>query len=110
MLSALVTVLLGIRWDAYSDDLRNLAFIVGTIATTTASLDLYFNFRGLWIEHEEAMWRLHRLKDRIEFYMEGRSDNDIDSNVVAKFHEAYQWIWDTLSISWLSLRRSSSVS
>jgi hypothetical protein len=107
ILSALVTALLGIRWQAYSGLLRNVAFIVGTLTTTLASLDLYFNYRSLWVEHEEAEWRLQRLKDRIGFYLEGRKPEEIDGTVMAKYHESYQWIWDHLSTNWLALRRST---
>jgi hypothetical protein len=105
--SGIVTTLLGIRWAEYSDIFRNVAFVTGTLTTTLAALDLYFNFRGLWIEHEEAEWRLHRLKERIEFYMEGRTEEKLDAVTIAKFHDSYQWIWDNLSTSWLALRRST---
>ena len=109
LLSGVITVALGIRWNAYADMLRNIAFVVGALSTTLASLDLYFNYRGLWIEHEEAEWRLHRLKDRIGFYLEGRTDDRMNAATVSEFHESYQWIWDNLSTSWLSLRRNSNV-
>ena len=108
VLSGVITVALGIRWDAYSDDLRNIAFVVGALTTMLASLDLYFNYRGLWVEHEEAEWRLQRLRDRIEFYISGVTDEAINAATIAEFHESYQWIWDNLSKSWLSLRRSSN--
>jgi hypothetical protein len=108
LLSGVVTVALGIRWSEYSDTLRNIAFVVGALSTTLASLDLYFSYRGLWIEHEEAEWRLHRLKDRVGFYLEGRTDEQLNASTITEFHESYQWIWDNLSTKWLSLRRSSN--
>lgn len=102
-----ITVALGIRWEPYEDFLRNLAFLLGAMATTLASIDLYFNYRDLWIEHEEAKWRLHRLKDRIEFYLAGTAKESVEGSVISEFHDSYQWIWDHLSTNWLALRRSN---
>ena len=107
LLSGVVTIALGIRWPAYAETLRNIAFVLGAVSTMLISVDLYFNYRGLWIEHEEAEWRLHRLKDRIAFYLQGRADDQLSAATVAGFHESYQWIWDNLSTRWLTLRRNS---
>jgi hypothetical protein len=107
VLSGLVTIALGIRWPAYSELLRNVGFVLGAISTVIVSLDLYFNYRGLWVEHEEAEWRLHRLKDRIKFYLEGRTDDQLNAATISGFHESYQWIWDNLSKHWLAMRQAS---
>jgi hypothetical protein len=106
LLSGVVTIALGIRWPEYAETLRNVAFVIGVVSTTLVSVDLYFDYRGLWIEHEEAEWRLHRLKDRIAFYIEGRTDEQLNATTVAGFHESYQWIWDNLSTHWLTLRKN----
>ena len=109
ILSGIVTVLLGIRWDQYSEELRNIAFVIGATVTVFSSLDLYFNFRSLWVEHEEAKWRLNRLKDRVEFYLAGTEDDKIDAGTISEFHESYQWIWDNLSTNWLYYRKKEGI-
>jgi len=108
ILSGTVTVLLGLWTPDSEDTLRNVAFVIGAIVTTLSSLDFYFNYRGLWVEHEEAEWRLHRLRDRLSFYVSGVGAGEIDPQVLIEIHEAYQWIWDNLSTRWLSLRRTES--
>jgi len=107
ILSAGVTIALGIKWEQFSDELRNLAFVLGALATLLGSVDLYFNFRSLWIEHEEAKWRLNRLRDRINFYLSGVSKDSVDPVVISQFHDSYQWIWDNMSSNWLALRQNA---
>jgi hypothetical protein len=106
LLSSLITVVLGIRLAGMDNILRNVAFVLGGLATTIASIDVLFNYRTLWVEHEEAKWRLHRLQDRLDFYLSGCSDNPEPQKLV-EFHEAYQDIWDQLSTKWLKHRRDT---
>lgn len=105
-LSSLITIVLGIRVAGFDDILRNIAFVLGGLATTIASVDVLFNYRALWVEHEEAKWRLHRLQDRLEFYISGCKDNPEPQRLV-EFHDAYQDIWDQLSTRWLKHRRDT---
>lgn len=106
LLAGLITIVLGIRITGWDDILRNAAFVLGGLSTTIASLDVLFNYRALWVEHEEAEWRLHRLQDRLEFYLSGCEDTP-DPQRLVEFHEAYQEIWDQLSTKWLMHRRNT---
>jgi len=69
------------------------------------ALEPYFNYRALWIEHEEALARLYALQDRLDFYLSGAEPEDLDVQKLTEYHEQYQMIWDELSKKWIQQRK-----
>jgi hypothetical protein len=104
-LSAGLTICLGLRLPEYELELRMAAFLMGGIVTFLNALEPFFNYRSLWIEHEEAQYKLHRLKDQIDFYMAGDLMTSIEPDQMDKFYANYNEIWDSLSNNWLKFRK-----
>lgn len=106
-LSASITICLGLRLPQYDSELRMAAFIMGGIVTLLNAVEPFFNYRSLWIEHEEAKYKLHRLKDQIEFDLSDELQNEIKKEQVLEYQKDYHEIWDSLSNKWLQYRRLS---
>jgi hypothetical protein len=102
--AAAVTTLLGLSSNSYGVTLKNAALIISAAVTVLSTFEPFFNFRSLWVEHEEAKYRLHRLIDRFEYTVESGTLSEADIDAFASDH---QGIWDQLSTKWLSLRRAT---
>lgn len=108
VLSGTVTILLGLQIAGVEDRFRMIAFVLGAIVTMLAALEPFFNFRSLWVEHEEAVYHLYRLQDDLNFYLTGKQPAELSLEKLDEFNKRYGQIWDDLSHRWLELRRSDS--
>lgn len=105
-LSGLMTVLLGLQIQGYEDKFKMIAFVLGAIVTVLNALEPFFNFRSLWIEHEEATYRLYRLQDDFTFYLKGKKPEEVSDKKVEEFNKQYSQIWVDVSRRWLELRHA----
>lgn len=105
ILSGLVSILLGI--DLYEANLKRVAFVLGVIVTVLNAIEPFFNFRALWIAHEDAKYRMHRLQDTVECYAQGVSADDADPKKIEEFERERHAIWDWVSAEWLARRRAN---
>jgi hypothetical protein len=65
--SAAATILLGLKVPNLESQFKDIAFVLTALITLLSALEPFFNFRALWIEHEIALWKFYRLRDKIEF-------------------------------------------
>jgi hypothetical protein len=105
VLSGAVTLLLGLQLPGLEPTFKNIAFAFGALVTLLNALEPFFNFRAMWIEHEVALAGFHRLADRLDFYLTGVKEEDLDLAVLDKFHQDYQTIWGNFSQAWIGFRR-----
>ena len=103
--SATATVLLGLKVPSLEAQFRDIAFALTALITLISALEPFFNFRALWVEHEIALWKLYRLRDKLEFYLAGNSPENISLSEIDKFHDEFQNIWNDLAQSWISYRK-----
>jgi hypothetical protein len=61
--------------------------------------------KTLWVEHETALWKFHQLRNKIEYYIPGRSLEMVETEDINNFHAEYQAMCDDLSQSWISYRK-----
>lgn len=113
---ATLTLLLGIQFPDsinLSKDteliLRMIAFILGVFVTLLNAFEPFFNYRALWVEHEEAVYKLYELRRDLEFYFSGANKTDISQESVFEYKERLNNIWRELSEKWLSYRRAGDV-
>lgn len=102
--AGLVSILLGI--DLYVDITKRIALVLGVIVTILNALEPFFNFRALWIAHEDAKYRMHRLQDTLELYAQGVTDDKVNPTKVEEFERERNAIWDWVSAEWLARRRA----
>lgn len=99
------TVLLGLKIPNLEPQLKDIAFVLTALITLLSALEPFFNFRALWIEHEVALWKFHRLKDKIEYWLAGNNHESMNMEDIDSFQNEFQTIWDDLSQSWINYRK-----
>lgn len=97
--SAFATILLELKLPNLESQFKDAAFVLTALVTLLNALEPFFNYRALWVEHETALWKFHRLRDKIEYYMAGRSPELVEAEDLNSAE--YQAIWDNLSQSWV---------
>jgi len=103
--SGSATILLGLQISGYDPVFKQIAFVLGALVTLLTGLEPYYNFRGLWVEHERAEYLFHRLLDEIEFYLAGIGLEELNPKRIAQFNEIYQDIWRRVSEDSLEQRQ-----
>ncbi|XOF32852.1 MAG: SLATT domain-containing protein [Candidatus Electrothrix sp. YB6] len=106
-LSAVATILLGLQIQGFEPAFKNIAFAFGAIVTLLTALEPFFNYHALWIEHELAKARFYHLRDDLDHYLAGKTDEQLNLDVINYFHDSYQTIWDDLSIAWIKERKGA---
>lgn len=106
-LSGAATILLGLSIGGLEEYFRQAAFVCGALVTLLNAIEPFFNFRALWVEHERALYRFHRLQDELDFYLVGRESEELNATRLNEFHEQYKQIWADLSETWLEQRRDA---
>lgn len=105
-MSAGATILLGLSFGpAVEATTKNIAFALSSSVTVLYALEPFFNYRALWIEHERANAGFYQVKDRLDFYVTGRSDTQLDLEEIRKFYDEYENVWSTLNQAWNQQRR-----
>ena len=105
LFSGAISLCLGIDLISLQPWLKRVAFTLGVIVTVLNALEPYFNYRALWIAHEEAKYMMHRLRENLDFYLKGLEHEPVDPQKVLDFQRQYQEIWDRVSAEWLARRR-----
>jgi len=109
-LSGLGTILLGLQIAVLERWFNDIAFVLTALVTLVSSIEPFFNFRALWVEHERAKYRFHVLRDDIDFYLAGTDAETLSEERLQAFHERYRNIWANLSETWLEQRESDRYS
>jgi hypothetical protein len=103
--SGVATVLLGLQASNLQAQLKDVAFVLTALVTVLNALEPFFNFRSLWVEHEVALWKLRRLRNKLEYYTAGKKVENMSIEIINDFQTEYQSIWDDLSQSWINYRK-----
>ena len=108
LLSGIATLLLGLRILGYEAMFVNIAFALVTMVTILNALEPYFNFRALWVEHELAIARFHRINDELNFYLAGSSSKEINSEKLSEIYKEYRETWNSLNNAWIGYRKGKA--
>jgi len=104
--STLVTVFLGLQIVGLEVYFKHIAFVLGAMVTLLNALEPFYNFRALWVEHEQAVAGFYALKNDLDFYLGGVKPEELDINALDQFRERHGLIWGQLSKSWIEHRKS----
>ena len=85
-----------------------MAFVFSAAVTLLNALEPFFNFRALWIEHEQGLANMYRLQNDLDFYLAGRKQEDIDLNKIEVFRKRYEEVWNNLNENYIRFRRTES--
>lgn len=108
--STLVTIFLGLTVSPSTTvDLKQSAFVIGALVTLLNALEPFFNFRSLWVEHDEALASFYQLHNDLVFFVTGAAVATISSEQLDAFRERHAEIWIRLSKKWLQFRRNAQI-
>lgn len=99
------TILLGLQISGFEKYLKEIAFVLASLVTLLNAIEPFFNFRALWIEHELAIAKFARLKNKVEFYLAGKEVDKINPKIIEQHFAEYEEIWSNTSRAWISYRR-----
>ena len=109
---AILTLILGLQLpDVINSNhntqlaLRMIAFALGIVVTFLNALEPFFNYRALWIEHENALYQLYQLRRDVRYYVHGTPEDEMSKDVVDDFQSRCNLIWKNLSEKWISYRQ-----
>jgi hypothetical protein len=107
--STAVTVLLGLKIASADAYLQQTAFVLGATVTLLSALEPFFNYRALWIDHDQALADLYELRNDLAFFLMGpEPDVNKNANDLDAFRIRHNAIWSRLSKAWVEHRRSGS--
>lgn len=110
-LSGAATILLGLELGELAQlPLKNVAFAFTSIVTVLNALEPFFNYRALWVEHERANGAFFAVKDRLNYYVAGRQDADLDATAIGNLYGEYEQVWANLNHAWSTQRQKYSES
>ncbi|HEU5476033.1 MAG TPA: SLATT domain-containing protein, partial [Actinophytocola sp.] len=102
ILTALSTVVLGIPTIP-----EQAAIALPMVATVTvlAGLETFNSWRALWVLMEETQYRLHRVRDHMDFYLVTTPADQVSLDRLREFFDQQQEIWNDVSRRWLEFRK-----
>jgi hypothetical protein len=99
-LTAAATVVVGIatipRW---------VALPMVALVTVLSGLEVFRNWRPLWVLMEEAQYRFNRLRDEMDFHLVTTPAGELTFEKLAGYFGEHQAIWDDVSRQWLGFRK-----
>ncbi|OQY02241.1 MAG: hypothetical protein B6I26_01450 [Desulfobacteraceae bacterium 4572_130] len=108
VLTGSAMIFLGLKCIGYSfwGVVQNLLpFIFISLATVINAIEPFFTYRAFWVEHEIALWHLHKLIDKFKYYISGINNDQIDLKILDEYEKEYIDIWNELSKNWIEHRK-----
>jgi len=97
ILSAIITILLGLKIPELNEFVRLTALIISTTLTIINGYNAFFNYRDLWLANNMARNKLYSLQFSIEFMEKGGA---ITNDNADSLKNTYQDIIDELNAGW----------
>jgi len=91
ILSGVITICLGLGLASSPSKLSIAAFVLSGLLTLVNGLEPFFNYRALWIDHEEAKYMFYKLRDRYNYCLAGRSE--LPQDLLDELMREHQRIW-----------------
>jgi hypothetical protein len=105
VLSATITVLLGLRVDTgLQRTLANVALGLGALVTVLAAMEAFFSHRGLWVARTVTVRRLEELRRQADYQLAGLADGEAPPAVVDGLLGRLEQIIADDQQAWLRLR------
>jgi hypothetical protein len=104
-LSAVVTVLLGLKIESAASVFTNIAFVISALVTALAAVEEFFEYRGLWIRYNLTFTQLKSLQDDLEYLLLREKDETALISKLDEIHKRLKDILDTTNSDWISLRK-----
>jgi len=102
-LSALATILLGLKLVLLKDVDRDIALVLSSIVTVISGADAFYDHKGLWRNYTETLNELYSLKDDFEFRL--LSDTPVTDDEMKFFLARREDVLRQNNQQWKKLRK-----
>ena len=75
------------------------------VVTLISALEPFFNWRSRWVLMEETQYRLHRIRDEMDYYLVTTPAADLEPSRLSAFFDDQQFIWQDVSRRWIDFRK-----
>lgn len=101
-LTAASTVVLGIE---AIPNRQWVALPMVALVTVLSGLEGFLSWRSMWVLMEETLYRLNRVRDRMDFHLVSTPVDDLTPNELRGFFDEQQEIWADVSRRWVGFRK-----
>ncbi len=106
LLSAVVTVLAGIKTTDTSALIPNVILVLGATITVVSAWGAFFSPRESWLIYASTLSRLRALQTKVEFASRNSNQTPTPSTGAQQFLDEYQKILDDHEQRWQELRKT----
>ena len=82
-----------------------IALPLVALVTLIGALEPFFNWRSRWVLMEETQYRLHRIRDEMDYYLVTTQGADLGREQLRRFFADQQDVWHDVSRRWIDFRK-----
>lgn len=97
ILSAAITLTLGLDVENFNVYQKNLALCLGAILTIANGWMMIFDYKKLWVRQKKTLLSLYQIRNKIGYAKECSNLTGLD---VEKLFSEYLDVWDKDSLEW----------
>lgn len=102
ILSASITVIVGLEWPDHVVVQKNIALIIGVLLTLFNGWMAIFDFKKLWMRQKNTLFGLYLIENELKIL----TDSDEDKLRVQELFKAYQAVWEKDGSEWANIYNS----
>jgi len=101
-LTAASTVVLGIE---PIPNRQWIALPMVALVTVLGGIEAFLSSRPMWVLMEETLYRLNRVRDRMDFHLVSTPPGELTIDQLREFFDEQQEIWADVSRRWIGFRK-----
>ncbi|PWK77052.1 hypothetical protein LX99_02862 [Mucilaginibacter oryzae] len=108
ILTAINTLILGLKTDFSPDCVKNIALLISCVLTVLSGYNSYYSYKELWSANNNALNRFYSLRFNVNFLL--KTEKTIDEAMLSHLKQEYQAILDELNQSWFKSKSEQQIS
>lgn len=100
ILSALITLILGIETSDMGVYQKNTALFLGAILTVINGWNILFNYKKLWVRQKRTLFSLYQLQSKMGYL---KSQKNYDKKNIDELFSEFLEVWEVNGNEWLNL-------
>jgi len=104
ILSALITLILGIDTSDMQVYQKNIALSLGAILTVINGWNILFNYKKLWVRQKRTLFSLYQLQSKMGYL---KSQKNYDKKNTDELFSEFLEVWKVNGNEWLNLNTKS---
>lgn len=102
ILSAVSTIVLGLKVEGKEEHTRIFALIVSSTITVITAIDAFYNHKRLWLTYADSLNAMYALRYDFDYRLFGTAEITVDE--LNRFKDRYQEILNNNNEKWMKMR------